>query len=567
MNFFELYLADEDLENEDKKEEEEPKIINKVFGCDIEKCFIGTNKYTFKQDDELIKDINNERTKEMKRIFYKENGIVGYIEVFQNPELLFANEFSNKISFLFEYVDDEKIIYDQTKCLGFRYYNSKNEYCTLLKIGNNDIDDYQFLEKIENIPNPFYDKELDCFSIVYESIFSKYEKKKSFFKQIMQEGPLYEILGFSHAILFKSNKFYKFHKPHTIDIKDIKDFTSPITPGKDDDVLNIQPILFNGHISILFYVDKVAKRGFILSDPSHFHSKRVEKQSYIDGFIFPKNMRKMMQLYPPKKIQKFNSCFLWFYFQMLILINYNTNLQKEYKTSKDVIKSILNMDIYFECVNYYQNIFGLDKNLVEINPKSNLSDNDFIYSMPKEEIFGLEKVRINIHGFLNQFVDLIHIIEIKTGQDLSYKFGFEETGILQNYLEDFNDFIILLNYNLNFFYLNNFKDDKSIFIKFIQSTIQKMNALKENFISDCLDYFANLVKNKYDIYNDIDDDIDRKQLRSLLAKKRKIYKSAQDYYRQYENLKESTENKVKLYPLYITSKILFPFVGILYNSK
>ena len=194
------------------------------------------------------------------------------------------------------------------------------------------LDDYQFLEKIENIPNPFYDKELDCFSIVYESIFSKYEKKKSFFKQIMQEGPLYEILGFSNAILFKSNKFYKFHKPHTIDIKDIKDFTSPITPGKDDDVLNIQPILFDGHISILFYVDKVGKRGFILSDPSHFHSKRVEKQSYIDGFIFPKNMRKMMQLYPPKKIQKFNSCFLWFYFQMLILINYNTNLQKEYLT-------------------------------------------------------------------------------------------------------------------------------------------------------------------------------------------------------------------------------------------
>ena len=209
----------------------------------------------------------------------------------------------------------------------------------------------------------------------------------------------------------------------------------------------------------------------------------------------------------------------------------------------------------------------LDKNLIEINPKSNLLDNDFIYSMPKEEIFGLEKVRINIHGFLNQFVDLIQLIELKTGQDLSYKFGFEEVGILQNYLEDFNDFIILLNYNLNFFYLNNFKDDKSIFIKFIELKIQKMNALKENFISDCLDYFTNLVKNKYDIYNDIDDDIDRKHLRSLLAKKRKIYRSAQDYYRQYENLKESTENKVKLYPLYITSKILFPFVGILFNSK
>ena len=347
----------------------------------------------------------------------------------------------------------------------------------------------------------------------------------------------------------------------------IKDFTSHIIPGNDDKILNIQPILFDGHISILFYVDKSGKRGFILSDPSHVHSQRIGKQSYIDGFIFPKNMRKMMQVFPPKKIQKFNSCFLWFYFQMLILINYNSNLQKKYDTSKDVIKSIFNMDIYFECVNYYQNMFGLDKNLIEINPISNLSDNDFIYSAPKEEIFSLEKVRINIHGFLNQFVDLIQLFELKTGQEISYKIGFEEIGILQNYYEDFIDFIILLNYNLNFLHLNSFKDDKSSFIKFLESTIKKMDSLKECFISDCINYFIDLVKNKYDMDNDTDIDIDRKKLHIILEKKRKIYEVAENYYKKYENLKESTENKVKLYPLYITSKILFPFVGILYNSK
>ena len=142
MDFFEVLLSDEDSKKEEKKTEEEPKIINEVFGCDIEKCFMGTNKY--KQDDELIKDINNEEIKERKRIFYKKGGIVGYIEVFQNPKLVFAYEFSDKISFLFECIDNEKLIIDQNKCLGFRYYNSKNEYCTLLKIGNKDIDDYQF---------------------------------------------------------------------------------------------------------------------------------------------------------------------------------------------------------------------------------------------------------------------------------------------------------------------------------------------------------------------------------------------------------------------------------------
>ena len=135
----------------------------------------GTNKY--KQGDELIKDINNEEIKERKRIFYKKGGNVGYIEVFQNSKLVFAYEFSDKISFLFECIDNEKLIIDQNKCLGFRYYNTKNEYCTLLKIGNKDIDDYQFLEKMENIPNLFMTKIWIAFQL-YMKLFSQNIKKK-----------------------------------------------------------------------------------------------------------------------------------------------------------------------------------------------------------------------------------------------------------------------------------------------------------------------------------------------------------------------------------------------------
>ena len=77
-----------------------------------------------------------------------------------------------------------------------------------------------------------------------------------------------------------------------------------------------------------------------------------------------------MQLFPTKKIQKFKSCFLWFYFQMLILINYNKKIQKEYKNADDVINSLFKMNIYFECINYYQNMVGLDKKLIEISFQS-----------------------------------------------------------------------------------------------------------------------------------------------------------------------------------------------------
>ena len=35
MDFFEVLLSDEDSKKEEKKTEEEPKIINEVFGCDL----------------------------------------------------------------------------------------------------------------------------------------------------------------------------------------------------------------------------------------------------------------------------------------------------------------------------------------------------------------------------------------------------------------------------------------------------------------------------------------------------------------------------------------------------
>ena len=263
MFFFDLSDEGSDLESDDTKIVEEPKIIDKVISCDVNKCFKDTKVYKFNQTNNFIKDIDDHEKKEHKRIFYKDNTNVGYIEVFQNPQLAFAYKTSSKISFLFECLDNKKLIIDQKKCFGFRYYNTKNEYCTLLKIGNEDIDEYQFLEKIKDEENCFYDEKLDCFSIVYESIFSKYNKKKDALYSIIKEGPLYDVLGFSHAILFKNNEYFKFHKPHTIDILDIKDFTNSTPISKKEKILNIQPLLFEGHISILFFFDKAGKRGFI----------------------------------------------------------------------------------------------------------------------------------------------------------------------------------------------------------------------------------------------------------------------------------------------------------------
>ena len=566
MNFFDLYFEEpEDSLEETVKVKDEPKIVDKLIECNREKSFKDTNKYNPKKNNKLIQDINNPKNNVHKRIFYKKDGSVGYIEIFQNPQLSFAFQTSNKVSFLFESKDNENANLDESNCFGFRYYNSKEEYCTLLKIGDKETYKFKFLEKIKDDGNMFYDESIDCFSIVYESIFSRYKELKNNIYSIIKEGPIYEILGFCYSILFKNTKYYKFHEPYTVDILNIKDFTNIVPMENNDNILNIVPILFDGHISILFFIDKNNNRGFILSDPSHVHSKNFGKQAYIDGFIFPKNMRKNTLLYPEKPIQKFNSCSFWFYFQMLALINYDEKIQKKkYVTPSNAISSIRNSDIYFDCINYYQKLFGFNKKLIEINPNLQSLDPDYIYSIPSAKYKLLKKVRVHKYGFLNQFVDLIQLIEIKTQDNISFKFGFEEIKLFQRYNEEFIDFILLLNYNLNFLYLNNYKDDNLSIILKIESTIEEMEKIKSSFIEECLLYFNKLIQD-----NNYNEDFKKNPnvFHLIFENQKNIFKITKEYYSKYENLKERTEKIIKLYPLIITSKILYPMIGALYNSK
>ena len=220
MNFFELYVEEDsdhsEPQIEDKVNKKEPKIVNKIIGCDIEKFFKGTKVYQGDSDTNFIKDININGTNEHKRIFYKFEGnkrYIGYLEIFQFPGFAFSFKISKRISFLFECTNEKNLSFSEKRCFGFRYYNNNNKYCTLLKIGDTELDNYEFLEKIKNSDNEFYNVELDCFSIVYESIFSKFKENSNEFNSIVKEGPIYEILGFCYALIFKSTECFKFHRP------------------------------------------------------------------------------------------------------------------------------------------------------------------------------------------------------------------------------------------------------------------------------------------------------------------------------------------------------------------
>ena len=548
------------------------KISNKIVSCDRKKIFTGTAKYIKSEPNIKIKDIKINEIKLHQRLFYKNNekeDEVGYIEVFQNSSLSYSHQLSEYISFLFECDSQNNKKIDNTKCFGFRYYDLNGNYCTLLKSNNDDDDDYYFLEKLEEYDNEFFDKKLDCFNIIFDSIFTRYkkhEKKNGFFDfPLIMEMPLYEVLGFSYSVMHKSTDKIKFHKFHSIEIMTDEDFTSYIPKLNDKTIVNIMPITFDGHISLLYFTDIDDKRYFLLSDPSHVICKPFEKSISKNPFVFEKNLRNNINIYPKVKIQAFNSCSLWYYFQILCLINYKEEIQnRKYIEAKDLIKSIKDSSFYIDCFNYYQFIMGFNKKLIEINPNKIFDDDEYFYYISTGRYL---KSNIKIHKlcFLNQFVDFNELASLIAKHSLKFNPGINELNEFRAYNEELIDFYIYLNYNVNFLELN-VKKDVTI-IKILENKIDEIKEIRNKFIKLCNDFLSGLIK----IH------ISEKDLvwyNSEISKKNKygkyleeIYNKIKDIIEYFHQKKNETEKEFDLYPLYVTGKILVPFVGLLYKSK
>ena len=561
---------EEETNQQDQDENNELKISNKIIGCNRQKIFKDTVKYSKEKKSDLIQIIIKEKIKLNQRIFYKKSkNEVGYIEVFQNSSLSYSHQLSEYISFLFECDSNDNHKIDSNKCFGFRYYDLNNNYCTLLKSEDDNEDNYYFLEKLNEMDNEFYDGEIDFFKIIFDSVFTRYKNNKNdnnnFIFQTIIERPLYELLGFSYSILYKSTDKIEFHKMHTVELMTDIDFTSYIKKEDDKSKLNIMPILFDGHISLLFFVDENYKRYFTLSDPSHVHCKIYKENPSINSLIFPEKMRKNFKIFPLKKIQAFNSCSLWYYFQILCLINYNENIQhRKYVDTKSFVLAIKNSTFYLDCFNYYQYIIGFDKKLIEINPKNYYDDNDYFYAVTKNKY--VDNIKIHKLCFLNQFIDFIGIIELCTYQNLSYSNGIKELNEFRKYNEEFIDFIIYLDYNINFLELNIKKDDNVI--KKLSNECNCINNLRNSFVKRCIDFLSLLIQI----------DISNKNLESYTSEisikyKTKgkylyeIYDEIKGYIENFQKIKDKIENEFDLYSLNIIGKILFPLIGFLYKSK
>ena len=548
----------------DKKEvKSNIKIANKILGCNLEKNIYGTIPYASQsQINDSIENVNNQIIN--KRIFYKDNRKeVGYIEVFQVPLLKFAHQTNKNISFLFEPHKINEVNININKCFGFRYYDSKNQYCTLLKSDNDNDDDYFFLEKLNTEKNKiFYNEKLDCFQIIYYAIFSRYKNNEEYKKdgdfdfQTISESPLYEILGFNYASQLKNIDKIKFHKIHSLNLVKDGDFTSSIEKKDDKELLNIMPILFNGHISILFFVDINYRRYFILSDPSHIHAKPDCKEY----FIFTKNMRENLSVIPKEKIQIFNSCGLWYYLQILIFANYKEDIQsRKYTKTSDFYYSIKNSEIYFDCLKYYEFVMGIKNNLIEISREIIWNESDYFYFCHKDQFmlkYFPDSIKIHKYCFLNQLVDFSSLIILKKQFDLSLKPVIRELIVFRKQNEEFLDFILYLNNNINFLDLSNQKNE---IVPMLLRFSENAKIYRKNYIGAVKEYVTELAKIN----------LDKKGLKiDSESRDINLYKLSdkiQQIFEEFKKLKKLVEDNVNLYPINVTGQILFPIIGCLYH--
>ena len=306
MNSFKSLLEKEDKQNNISEIHEENKY-------DI--YFEGTEKLSDKA--KYIEDIVFD-DKNIGRKYYSVNKEIKYIEIFSNKKFNLLR-ISPNITFLHLYDKNEEKEYNENKFIGFRYYNKSpaqkdSKFFTLINRFNTK---YHILEKAQSIKDinnkSFFDKDLNCFAIIDNIITEKYKDKE----HIMNGETFPEIIGYCHSLI-TLNKIRNFifleplipeaFKPETL-----KENISEFEP----DITYVEPLIYNGHISLIIFNEINGSRCNLILDMSRYHINT----SHFNTLIFPKKINEQNSIYLKNPIQNYSSCCLWFYGEIDCMLN------------------------------------------------------------------------------------------------------------------------------------------------------------------------------------------------------------------------------------------------------
>ena len=168
----------------------------------------------------------------------------------------------------------------------------------------------------------------------------------------------------------------------------------------------------------------------MLIDMSRAHCK----DDHLDKIVFPASIRDNLRIYPKSSIQIYNSCALWFYGQIELLI-----CNDKYKGFSDIHHSI------YKNIQYYIDTFNLISNNLQgisIIDLEKMNDPKKFYCFHSFHIFGIDKQVI-----YNNVLDLYLFFDSisKTGEkNINLIFQF------QSILKEYREFISLVDLNNNY---------------------------------------------------------------------------------------------------------------------
>ena len=327
------------------------------------------------------------------RKFLNKKNEIKYLELFNNQILEFMG-ISKNITFIHLYDKEKNKEYDENRFIGFRYFEKDpksldSKYFTLIKRYDSK---FYILEKNKEIKdindNIFFDPNLDCFSIIDNIIYTKYKNKD----RIINGETFPEIIGYCYGLI-SLGKFKKFIciEPLIPNVSNPESLKENIPDKLEENITYLEPLICDGHISLIIFTMIENLRFNIILDMSRFHTG----SKHLHNSIFPKSIIIQNYRFPDKPIQRYSSCCLWFYGEIECIRNnydyqsftsiYNNAQDEKIKFYIDVINEIGKK--------YYSinNLFIVEKRekneKVEITPKidkdrlliNDLKHNYYIY--------------------------------------------------------------------------------------------------------------------------------------------------------------------------------------------
>ena len=438
--------------------EPEEKLYEKYFENTL------TLKNNIKNNDFIIylKDKNENI---IGRKFLKKDKKPGYEEYFIWKDLEFFSELSKSITYIFPPGEGKNL----EKIIGFRFFeedpttlNGNLKYFTLVLKDEKKFDILEINSKVKNNNGiSFIEEKLNCFDIIEKII------KQKFTDKITYNYPctVIELLGFYYSLMYEKehkNDNIKFIEPYYPIINNKTTMREAI---REDDIISdklfIEPILFNKHISVLYFKFENKKRKNILFDPSLFHFNSITS----DKGIFPKTMRINFHAFPKYSCQSGPSCSIWFMSQIIVALKYGNNLfnnNDEY--------NYINLIRMMEYINKFINI---DENPLIYGVKDIIKSKSINISSDKKCIIS-HKIAfasfLNIFGTINNFCYIDGTILDFIIDDIKLKF------------EKIREFICNSQYSKKYYEYLEIQSD---------ITIEEIDKMKEEFKA---------LQNKYELF-------------------------------------------------------------------